>query len=105
MSKAYKKLVRDKIPEIIRAAGQEPVTRILDDQEFLDSLITKLGEETAEFAAEPSLEELADLQEVLDAIREQLGYDAKQLADQQQHKCQERGGFEKRIYLEEVKDV
>ncbi len=101
----YGKLVRDKIPEIIRAKGQAPVTRILDDREFLDALIAKLGEETAEFAAEPSLEELADLQEVLDAIREQLGYETKQLADQQQHKRLERGGFKKRIYLEEVKDV
>lgn len=55
--KKYYKLVRDKIPEIIRANGEVPVTRTLDEEEYLRELIKKLKEETAEFAAETSIEE------------------------------------------------
>ena len=30
----YKKLVRDKIPEIIKGNNQNPITRILSDEEY-----------------------------------------------------------------------
>ncbi len=46
---SYQKLVRDKIPEIIEAAGKKPVTHILDEASFLSELDRKLNEECAEY--------------------------------------------------------
>lgn len=39
---SYKKLVRDKIPEIIKQNGEQPIIRTLNDQEYLDELTRKL---------------------------------------------------------------
>lgn len=34
MEKVYNKLVRDNIPDICKANGEEPFTRILTDEEY-----------------------------------------------------------------------
>lgn len=57
------KLVRDKIPEIIIADGKKPITRILDNEEYLQELDKKLNEEIAEYQADKSIEEMADVLE------------------------------------------
>ena len=64
------KLVRDLIPEIISDAGKSCVTRTLTDDEYLAALDTKLSEELAEYQADKSMEELADLLEVMMAVAE-----------------------------------
>lgn len=96
----YNKLVRDKIPEIIRANGEEPVTRILTDDEYLPALISKLKEETAEFEADHSVEELADIAEVLEALATAIGQSPVAVEQARQEKAAKRGGFEQRIFLE-----
>lgn len=98
---SYKKLVRDKIPEIIQASGQRPVTRVLDEQEYLRELVKKLGEEYEEFQEELSLEELADIQEAINALADTLS-SREELERVRAEKAEERGGFSKRIYLEGV---
>ena len=55
------KLVRDKIPEIIKEDGKTPITRILDDEEYLDELDIKLSEEVQEYQADKSIEEIHEL--------------------------------------------
>jgi predicted house-cleaning noncanonical NTP pyrophosphatase (MazG superfamily) len=100
--KTYNKLVRDKIPEIIRSNGSEPRTRILDEKEYLVELIKKLKEETAEFEESPSAEELADIKEVIIAIREAMDIHAGELEDVRRKKANSNGRFRKRIYLEGV---
>jgi len=102
--KTYNKLVRDKIPEIIRASGQKPITRILDKAEYLQELIKKLKEELAEFEAEPSTEELADIQEVVIAIREAFSININELEDARNQKAAKNGRFSKRIYLKGVRE-
>lgn len=99
---SYKKLVRDKIPEIIKANGQQPITRILNEQEHLVELVKKLKEEVAEFEEAYALEELADVKEVIIAIREALGIHASQLEETRLEKAKKNGRFKKRIYLEDV---
>jgi predicted house-cleaning noncanonical NTP pyrophosphatase (MazG superfamily) len=59
------KLVRDRIPEIIEKSGKIPITRTLTDAEFKVFLEKKLDEEVAEFNESHSLEELADIWEVV----------------------------------------
>jgi predicted house-cleaning noncanonical NTP pyrophosphatase (MazG superfamily) len=66
---SYNKLVRDKIPEIIKASNRTPKCKVLDDdQEYLRYLIEKLHEEVLEFTENPCVEELADVREVVDAL-------------------------------------
>ncbi len=94
------KLVRDKIPEIIEADGKNPITRILGQEEYLSELDKKLNEEVAEYQSDKSLEEMADVLEVLYAICEGRGYSINELMQIKQKKQEERGGYEKRIFWE-----
>ncbi|MCR4566925.1 MAG: nucleoside triphosphate pyrophosphohydrolase [Pseudobutyrivibrio sp.] len=94
------KLVRDKIPEIIKADGKIPITRILSEEEYLRELDIKLNEEVAEYQSDKSIEEMADVLEVLFAICEARGYSIEQLMEVKQKKQDKRGGFKERIYWE-----
>jgi len=66
--KIYNKLVRDNIPEIMIKNGAKPVTRILTEEEYLKELNKKLLEEVNEYLESGSIEELADIEEVIIAI-------------------------------------
>ena len=92
------KLVRDKIPDIIRAAGKEPIIRILPQEGYLQELDRKLDEEVAEYQADKSIEEMADIVEVLFAICEARGYSIEELMQVREMKKEKRGGFKDRIY-------
>lgn len=91
------KLVRDKIPQIIRDAGDEPVTRIADVEEYRELLRAKLVEEVDEFLASDDPNELADVLEVLLTLAGDLGVDQDQLEKLRVGKAFERGGFADRI--------
>ena len=95
----YDKLVRDKIPELIRKAGETPITRILEDAEYREHLEKKLDEEVAEFHKDQNVEELADILEVVLALNESLGHSKEELIAAYQKKHEARGGFSERIYL------
>ena len=92
------KLVRDRIPEIILATGKKPITRILEQEEYLEELDRKLNEEIAEYQADKSIEEMADVLEVLFAVCKARGYSVETLMEVCNEKREKRGGFEKRIY-------
>ena len=98
------KLVRDKIPEIIEASGATPLTRILETEEYLSCLETKLDEEVQEFHESKSPEELADILEVVYALAAAQGCSREQLQQIFDAKHTARGGFEKRIYWMGNKD-
>lgn len=100
--KVYNKLVRDRIPEIIRADGKELKNRILDDAEHLEALLKKLEEECAELKEARNIEELADVHEVLRALADALGISHEELEKVRQDKAAKRGGFQQKIFLEEV---
>lgn len=98
----YNKLVRDLIPDIIHKKGKRYQTRIWADEEYKDALIQKLQEEVTEFTEQPSLEELADILEVVGVLAEALGADKATVEGVREQKALERGGFKKRIFLEWV---
>lgn len=100
----YDKLVRDRIPEIIRESGKMPITRLVTDKKELGQrLIDKLAEEMQEYRESGSVEEIADILEVLQALVEQIhGMSWEQVREIQGHKWEERGGFRDGIVLERV---
>ncbi|MFI6004931.1 nucleoside triphosphate pyrophosphohydrolase [Streptomyces sp. NPDC051366] len=94
------KLVRDRIPQIIRADGAEPVVYVADPVEYRERLREKLREEVAEYmeADETTApEELADVLEVAFALAADYGVGPEQLEKIRASKAQERGGFAERI--------
>ena len=98
----YNKLVRDSIPEIIEASGRRCVCSTLSDEEYLDKLDEKLNEELAEYQESKSMEELADLLEVIRAVAVARGSSIEEVEAIRRDKAAKRGGFEKRILLTEV---
>jgi predicted house-cleaning noncanonical NTP pyrophosphatase (MazG superfamily) len=102
--KIYNKLVRDKIPAIIAADGKKLKTRILNDEEHLQALIKKLSEELIEFEEALSVEELADLQEIIHALANAIGSDKKELEKVRAKKAEKRGGFSEKIFLEAAEE-
>ena len=103
MTREYDKLVRDRIPAIIEENGETPIVRTAsDDDEYEEYLLEKLREEVAEYAESRDPEELADVLEVVRAIREFEGLSARELEGLRAEKADERGGFADRIVLERV---
>lgn len=98
----YNKLVRDKIPAIIKAAGKECEIETLSNDKYLEMIDAKLDEELAEYHKDQNLEELADLLEVIHAATKARGYTIEQLEDLRRKKADERGGFESRAFLKYV---
>ncbi len=99
MPKNYNKLVRDKIPAIIAGKGGSATTHVLDDSEYLQALVAKLAEECAEFTEALTLEELADVQEVVLALADTLAT-RTELEQTRAAKAKARGAFTQKIFLE-----
>lgn len=105
--KIYNKLIRDKIPEIIISNGGESKTRVLDDTEYLDSLLQKIVEEAEEVKQTKGehkelIKELGDVQEVIAAIIKLQNLSKEEIAAIQQQRKDSRGGFDQKLFLEYV---
>lgn len=104
MTKIYNKLVRDRIPEIIEKSGTTCKIRILSDEEYIKMIDAKLGEELLEYHTDKSIEELADLLEVIYAATVARGHTLDELEAIRAEKAEKRGAFEKKILLLETSD-
>lgn len=105
MERVYNKLVRDKIPNIIKDKGETPIIKILDNVEYKKELEKKLYEEyqeVIEASGDERIEELADMLEVIRALaklEERTLDEVILIAD---NKNEKRGAFKERIFLEKV---
>ncbi|WP_245679237.1 nucleoside triphosphate pyrophosphohydrolase [Actinomadura hibisca] len=93
------KLVRDRIPDIIRAGGRTPDTRVAPSGEYAALLRAKLYEEAGEYTATGDPAELADVLEVVHALAALHGLSPDDLEEQRAAKAAARGGFTDRIVL------
>ena len=96
----YNKLVRDKIPEEINnVKGRKANYRILEDNEYIQELDKKLFEEAHEFIEEHSVEELADLMEVIETIMETKNISHNDVEIAREFKNKKKGSFKDKVYL------
>lgn len=98
------KLVRNRIPEIIEADGKSCICETLSDEDYISLLDQELNEELAEYQESKSLEELADLLEVIQAVVKARGRTLEELEQVRADKVAKRGEFEKKILLKEAKE-
>ncbi len=98
----YHKLVRDRIPEIIEKDGKTCKWSVLTQQDYITLLDQKLNEELTEYQESKSMEELADLLEVMSAVANARGSSMEEVEKIRLSKKDKRGGFENRILLETV---
>jgi len=94
-----KKVVRDKIPGIIRKSGVKCRVKKLSDSRFLQELEKKLGEEIREYKKSKNVEEIVDIMEVIIAIAKLRGASQKKLEQIRLKKLKARGGFSKNLFL------
>ncbi|WP_435348324.1 nucleoside triphosphate pyrophosphohydrolase [Haloarchaeobius sp. HRN-SO-5] len=98
----YGKLVRDRIPAVVRENGETPVFHAVEGEDYRRRLREKLVEEATEFRDDPSTEELADVVEVVEAIRAAEEVEDAALESKRRAKRDARGGFEEGIVLDRV---
>lgn len=98
----YGKLVRDRIPEIIQERGDVVLSHEATPEEYKRALKAKLVEEVDEYLKSEEPEELADILEVIHSLTSLQGTPREQLQLIQTKKRDERGGFERRIILDET---
>ncbi|PGZ14680.1 nucleoside triphosphate pyrophosphohydrolase [Bacillus cereus] len=93
----YNKLVRDRISEIIEHNGKTPITRTLDEKEYIEEIDKKTREELMEYLEEEKraykIEELADLLELINALAQYEGVMLKDVEKVRKQKAEKLGGF------------
>ena len=106
--KRYAKLIRDKVPELIRRQGAVPTVRQLEGVELKDELLNKLVEEAEDLQKAFKRkqlnfeEQLADVLEVIDKIKREWSISDDELQKIKELKKQTHGGFEDGVFLENV---
>jgi predicted house-cleaning noncanonical NTP pyrophosphatase (MazG superfamily) len=98
----YNKLIRDKVIELLDKKGVQHREHVATASEYEEKLFEKLLEEANEVVKDKNnKEEIADLLEVVEAIKKLKGYTTEEIEAIRLKKLDERGGFEKQIILEE----
>lgn len=107
MRMIFGKLVRDKIPDIMKIDGCTNIgIKRLDDVDYRKALALKLEEESAEISIElrnnnreKIIEELADVEEVIAAIKVCVEIKDSEIAQMRDKKNQQKGSFLERLWL------
>ena len=105
MKRSYNKLVRDKLPQLIKESGRECDSRILNKEEYYHALLDKIVEEVEEYRISGNEEELADIYEVLDCLVQLKEYEPMHIDYLQLIRREARGSYKDRILLIDVDDT
>lgn len=100
--KVYNRLVRDKIPEIMLKDHTLPITRVMEQDEYIEELNKKLTNEVNKYLETNNIEEMVDVLEVIRAIIEAKNTTYEEIEDKRDKKAQKKGTFKEKIYLEKV---
>ena len=99
----YNKLIRDRIPEIIKNDYKLCEVRILDNTEFSREVYRKLVEEMAELSnastRDEIINEMADIHELLDTLRDIHQINLDEVLAKQKSKGLTNGKFERKLFL------
>jgi predicted house-cleaning noncanonical NTP pyrophosphatase (MazG superfamily) len=99
----YNKLIRDKIPERIKAHGGDFKIKVLNKNEIVKELIKKVGEESDGLVNAKNrkgiVEELGDILDVIEEIKRILKIKASEMVAARKKAFARKGSFKKRIYL------
>lgn len=95
-----RKLVNDKVPELLKAKGVDAKFHKANDDEFELELLEKLREEVLEFKNAKSIEQLTDLEIVVETVIEHMGWDRATIDKVKAQRLQDKGGFKERLILE-----
>ncbi len=104
MIRSYNKLVRDRIPELIKESGRECTSRILSQDEYFNALLDKIVEEIEEYRKSGAEEEIADVYEALDCLVEYKEYEPMHIDYLKLIRKEARGSFRERVLLINVDD-
>jgi len=96
----FNKLVRDKIPEILRKKKIKYKFHKANNKEYIEMLYKKLIEELEEFKKEPNVEEFCDMLQVLENIGKFHDLEIEEVKEVKKIKKEISGGFDKKIILE-----
>jgi len=106
--KVYNKLIRDNVPEVIKASGKICKVSVLDQEEYIQEIRRKIVEEAIELNEATSkaemIEELADLYELLDYLLIEYKIDLLKVKKRRIQKNMEKGGFDSRLFLHSVSE-
>ena len=109
MKKTFNKLARDNIPDLIRKKGEICSFDVLEGTDLEKVLVQKLDEEVSELKEALNgggwQEEMADVFEVLFALIRHKGSSLSAVESLRKEKLDERGGFEKGIYLKSIDEA
>ena len=97
----HNKLIRSKILEFLDQKNIPYTYHLADDAEYTQKLYEKLLEEAVEVAKDRNREELADLLEVVEAIKKHNGWSTSEIEEIRLKKLENKGSFEEPIILEE----
>jgi predicted house-cleaning noncanonical NTP pyrophosphatase (MazG superfamily) len=99
----YNKLVRDKIPEVIKKAGGTAEFKKLTSKQFEKELLIKVGEEsTGLLGAKNKKEmasEIADILAVIDEIKKVRKITNQDIQKELTSNMERKGGFNKKLFL------
>jgi len=99
------KLVRDKIAKKM-ITSENAGYRVLNNKEYIEELKKKVFEESKELIPETDkkkiVKELADIQDIIDALIRALKSSKQKLKEKQREENKKSGAFKKRLYIKTI---